>query len=283
MFNSIKYLIINADDFGLNKEVNDGIILAFKKGIVTNTSLLVNREGYQDALIKIKENPKLSIGLHLNIFRGKSLTKLNYIVDKRGNFLESSLKFFMKYYLNKKKFVREASKEFQEQINKLRKDGIKFYHLDTEKHVHILPGLFNLVINLAEKNNIKSIRFPFESKIKIKTRNSQKIKLILANMFSKKSKKLLVGKNLNVPDHFYGVSLSKNYSIVNMIKLIKNLKPGVSELSCHPGKAQKSNYSYIDKHRLEELKVLTNPKLKEVLRENNIKITNFRDVYKHGN
>ena len=71
-------LIVNADDFGLNKCVNRGIIKAFNNGIVTSASLLVNRNGYEDALKNISENPKLGIGIHLNVFRGKPLTNPKY-------------------------------------------------------------------------------------------------------------------------------------------------------------------------------------------------------------
>ncbi len=38
----MKYLIINADDLGYSRERNNGIVECLKKGIVTNTSLLVN-------------------------------------------------------------------------------------------------------------------------------------------------------------------------------------------------------------------------------------------------
>ena len=37
----MKYLIVNADDFGISPEVTKGIIEAFKNGIVTDTSILI--------------------------------------------------------------------------------------------------------------------------------------------------------------------------------------------------------------------------------------------------
>lgn len=62
----MKYLIINADDFGYSFGVNRGIIEAHKNGIVTSTSVLVNRIAAKEA-VKLNDYPDLSVGLHLDL------------------------------------------------------------------------------------------------------------------------------------------------------------------------------------------------------------------------
>src|ERR1700730_10604325 len=62
-----RYLIVNADDFGLSVGVNRGIIEAFEHGIVTSTSLMVNWQGAAEAAAYARKHPKLSLGLHLNL------------------------------------------------------------------------------------------------------------------------------------------------------------------------------------------------------------------------
>lgn len=62
-----RYLIVNADDFGLSFGVNRGIIEAFEHGIVTSTSLMVNWIGAAEAAAYARRHPKLSIGLHLDL------------------------------------------------------------------------------------------------------------------------------------------------------------------------------------------------------------------------
>ena len=62
-----RYLIVNADDFGLSFGVNQGIIEAFEHGIVTSTSLMVNWIGAEEAAAYARKHPNLSLGLHLDL------------------------------------------------------------------------------------------------------------------------------------------------------------------------------------------------------------------------
>src|ERR1041384_5283397 len=62
-----KYLIVNADDFGLSDGVNRGIIEAFERGIVTSASLMVRQPAAAAAATDAASHPKLSVGLHLDL------------------------------------------------------------------------------------------------------------------------------------------------------------------------------------------------------------------------
>src|SRR6202142_4058846 len=63
----MKKLIVNADDFGRSASINQGIIEGHQKGIVTSASLMTGREGFDEAVKLAKANPKLGIGLHLDL------------------------------------------------------------------------------------------------------------------------------------------------------------------------------------------------------------------------
>src|ERR1700693_1299673 len=71
---SPRRLIINADDYGLSPGVNTGIIEASDAGGVTSASMIVNLPGFNDAVARAGSHPALSLGLHLNLTTGKSLT-----------------------------------------------------------------------------------------------------------------------------------------------------------------------------------------------------------------
>ncbi len=60
-------LVINADDFGRSSPINQGIIEGHQKGIITSASLMTGREGFDEAVRLAKANPRLGIGLHLDL------------------------------------------------------------------------------------------------------------------------------------------------------------------------------------------------------------------------
>src|SRR2546421_12651751 len=64
---SEKFLIVNADDFGLSPGVNRGIIKAHEQGIVTSASLMVRWPAAGAAAVYSREHPGLSIGLHVDL------------------------------------------------------------------------------------------------------------------------------------------------------------------------------------------------------------------------
>jgi predicted glycoside hydrolase/deacetylase ChbG (UPF0249 family) len=60
-------LIVNADDFGRSAGTNDGIIRAHRHGIVTSASLMVRRSAAVAAAEYARQQPSISIGLHLDL------------------------------------------------------------------------------------------------------------------------------------------------------------------------------------------------------------------------
>lgn len=62
-----RYLIVNGDDFGLSPGVNRGILEAHRRGVLTSTSLMVNRAAAPAAAALARDAPELSVGLHLEL------------------------------------------------------------------------------------------------------------------------------------------------------------------------------------------------------------------------
>ena len=61
-----KICIINGDDFGASRGINRGIIEAYRDGILTSASLMINMPGAEEAAELSMLNPDLSVGLHVN-------------------------------------------------------------------------------------------------------------------------------------------------------------------------------------------------------------------------
>lgn len=62
----MRYLVVNADDFGYSHSINRGIIEAHTKGIVTSTSVMVDAIAAEEAK-DLVQYPNLTIGLHLQL------------------------------------------------------------------------------------------------------------------------------------------------------------------------------------------------------------------------
>lgn len=62
-----RYLIVNADDFGVSPGVNRGIVEAHERGIVTSASLMVRWQAAGEAASYWQEHPALSLGIHIDL------------------------------------------------------------------------------------------------------------------------------------------------------------------------------------------------------------------------
>ena len=60
-----RFLVINADDFGMTANVNAAIRKAHREGILTSASLMVAEPGFADAVGIAKQNAALGVGLHV--------------------------------------------------------------------------------------------------------------------------------------------------------------------------------------------------------------------------
>lgn len=75
-------LIVNADDFGLSKGQNYGIIEACRRGVVTSTTALINGEAVEHAAQLSRELPELGVGMHFVLTLGLPFTDARS--DARG-------------------------------------------------------------------------------------------------------------------------------------------------------------------------------------------------------
>src|ERR1700730_2460373 len=84
---SVKQLIVNADDFGITENVNRGILDTHRDGIATSTTLLANGRTFEAAAAASKRFHRLGIGVHLDLTEGKPMadaTKIPTLVNRGG-------------------------------------------------------------------------------------------------------------------------------------------------------------------------------------------------------
>ena len=62
-----RYLIVNGDDFGRSRGINDGVIACHEDGVLTSASLMVRWPAAGEAAAYARDNSRLSVGLHVDL------------------------------------------------------------------------------------------------------------------------------------------------------------------------------------------------------------------------
>lgn len=150
-------IIINADDFGLSRTINERIVALLSCGVVTSATLVGNGEAVEEAARLVGAHPRCSFGVHLNITEGRPLTcspGLRAILDARGCFDGNRVRM-----LRLRADVREAIyQEWAAQVQRIRSLGVPITHLDSHHHVHTLVGLFGVLKRLQMTFRINKVR-----------------------------------------------------------------------------------------------------------------------------
>ena len=116
-----RILIVNADDFGLSHGINQGIITAHTKGIVTSASLMTRWPAAREAADLARRHPKLSVGLHLDL--------CEWVFD--GN--EWKERYSVVPLLDAHAVANEIRRQLDSFRSLLGRDPS---HLDSHQHVH---------------------------------------------------------------------------------------------------------------------------------------------------
>ncbi|MFA5238966.1 MAG: ChbG/HpnK family deacetylase [Phycisphaerae bacterium] len=159
-------IVINADDFGVSSSVNQAVAQAHSNGVLTSATIMANMPAADEAVKIAKQNPNLGVGVHLNLFKGKPLSKdksVECLLNAEGDFAFSPAKLSLLSLLRRK--IRNAIRiELAAQIQWVIDNGIKPTHLDSHKHIHNFPVVFSIVCGLAKQFQIPAVRFSFEPK-----------------------------------------------------------------------------------------------------------------------
>lgn len=134
-----RFLIINADDFGISPGVNRGVIHGHRHGLITSASLMVKKRWAWQAASMAAKSPDLSLGLHFDLgewrFRNGEWQACYLTAD-----LSSS---------------KSVEQELQRQL-RLFQDmvGRNPTHLDSHQHAHMSPFLRPVATSFSERLGI---------------------------------------------------------------------------------------------------------------------------------
>lgn len=145
-----RLLIVNADDFGLSKGQNYGIIESCCNGLVTSATALVNGAAAGHAATLSSGCPGLSVGMHFVLTLGESLTAMPELAPG-GRFSKAIWQKAEQGALPLDEISRELEAQFNRFVSLF---GRAPAHIDSHHHVHMMPQIFPLVADFARRRDL---------------------------------------------------------------------------------------------------------------------------------
>ncbi|MBI5124132.1 MAG: ChbG/HpnK family deacetylase [Candidatus Omnitrophica bacterium] len=272
----MKHLIVSADDFGLTKSVNAGIVKAHKEGIVTSLNLIPTGDAFEDALRIVRETGLKEAGVHLSLTETSPLTdpaKIPTLVDKKGVFNKHYYQFLFKFLL-KRIDIDHIYIELRSQLEKVLAAGLRLTNLSSHEHLHMIPAILKIFIELAGQYKIPCIRYPYGERPIWRPGIKEIYRRIILTWFEKGLGKALKAQGLTCTDNLIGFLYSGNLDEEILMKMIKSLPDGVTELVCHPGFL---GPQVLDRYKFhmnceEELYGLTSRRVKDLINKEGVKL-----------
>jgi predicted glycoside hydrolase/deacetylase ChbG (UPF0249 family) len=271
-------LIVNADDYGYFPCVSRGILKAAALGTVTATGILANGPKLDEQIAWLHGYDQLDLGVHLNLTSRHPLTStMAEKLDKwEGRFPGA---FAMTGEILSGRIGLDCvCAEWRAQIETVLGLGIQLQFLNSHEHIHMLPKLFKLAMELAKEYQIPHLRLtradwlpPFYFSCLLRN-------LLLQAMESANVMRMGVGVPLLI-----GLSRSGKLDRAYLSKRLATLKPAMTyELMCHPGffdAEEIADSRLLAYHAWEtELALLTSPEFNSLCAEYNIQLVNYREL-----
>ena len=283
----MKFLVVNADDFGLDPAVNAAVAQAHTEGILTSASLLVGAPHAQEAVEFAKAHPSLSVGIHLCLVQGRAVSpcaKIAALADADSNLPDNA--FQLRARLAAGKRVEPAIEtELRGQINRFLDTGLRPTHLDTHMHTHIHPVVLKIVAALAREYGILYVRAPVEPLWPALRCNRQRLPRKLARwtvfaLLGGRSKRELRRLGLRTADRSIGVLDPGHVTDMFLREYLPLLADGVTEILLHPAVATTEPIERMQRgyENAAELSAVCHAQTRELIDRLGIRLTNFGEL-----
>jgi chitin disaccharide deacetylase len=287
----LKNLIVNADDLGWTAGVTRGIAEAHRNGIVTSTSLLANGAAFALGVELARTTPGLGVGVHLNLSDGLPVAPrelVTSLVNEAGEFQGGPENLLVR--LGRRRLVlQEVEREWNAQIEKVRDAGIASTHLDGHKHVHMLPGLFEIALRLAKQHGIGAVRVAHEEsslRAALSTGAQKHGAVVMKQGVQARGLKLLARDargmaeraGIATADYFCGIAQTGELTRAGVLQFLKNLPEGTTELMCHPGYVDaelQNSPTRLQTSRQTELEILTDTGIRNLVASQGIRLIDY--------
>ncbi len=230
-------LIVTADDVGLHPGMTRGALAAHDRGIVTAVSVSPNGKAFEDAVERLRDRPRLSIGAHLTLVGERPLSRpeaIPSLVGPDGALHSGYPAFAARYALGLIRSVDLAT-EMHAQVERLLATGLPVVHLNSHQHLHVLPRIFDVVLALAQEHGIPAVRIPNEPEAAGRL-SFRALQLAGLNALGRRARRRLPS-TVTAPERTIGVMTAGHLTPERLARCLDQIgrEDGTTELVCHPG------------------------------------------------
>lgn len=284
----MRRLIINADDFGLTLGVNRAIVEAHQGGVVTSATMMANAQAVEDASVRAAG---LSVGCHVVLIDGAPLLVPEHVSSLLGGnarFPDSWLEFASRA-LRRQLDEDQIAAEVEAQIRKIQQTGLRVTHVDSHKHVHLLPPVLQPMLRAARACGVGAVRNPFAPlkplamahlarRPRLWGRYSE-VKLL--RRFGEKFRQIVADAGMITTDGTFGIVVTGALDGELFAAIVGSLPEGTWELVCHPGYCDedlRALRTRLRESREQELRLLTSAAARQAIEAAGLQLISYADL-----
>ncbi len=279
---SKKKLILNADDFGRHELINQAVAAGVTKGYLRSATLMPGEPCFAGAVALAKAHPELGVGIHFTLVDGHPVlpaAEIPSLVTPAGKFYPHH-NAFVKAYLSGKINLAEVRRELTAQLDKFLAAGLVPTHADSHQHMHILPGIFPIILDILAAKGIKRVRTP-QVYGRVRDFFSGGLGDIVGRLglwtLAAWGKWQAQRRGFATPEYFAGKVAGDAVDEAFLQELARNFPEGITEVMLHPGMenetlAQISGWQH---DYVAEYQASCSPEVGELLRANDIEPANY--------
>jgi chitin disaccharide deacetylase len=241
-----------------------------------------NGVAFADALRIARENPGLGVGIHVSLVGERCVApaeQLRGFAAEDGS-LPHSYGMFIKAFLLRRFGAAEAHTEIEAQVARVLAAGITPTHIDFHQHVHMLPGIFKVVLAVAQSAGIKIVRIPLDRSSQSGSA-ARRTQTRILSLLCKHNAKMLAKTEIRFANHFHGLGDSGNMNESRLLATLDCLKPGVNEIMVHPGLGDDETAARYDwGYRWDaEYAALISPRVRNHIEQCGVRLASFADAW----
>ncbi|MFB3916029.1 MAG: carbohydrate deacetylase [Terriglobales bacterium] len=291
----MRRLIINADDLGLTAGVNRAVSEACRLGVVSSATAMANSRAVEDAVAAFRScGNRPSLGCHVVLVDGEPLlppSQVSTLLARDGDRPQFRDGFFdfaacaIRGQIDASQIEAEATA----QIRKIQASGIQLSHVDTHKHVHLLPAILRPLLRVAKSCGVRAVRNPFAPIKPLafahlvrrphlwKRYSEVKILRGLASSF----RRTVADADMVTTDGTFGIVATGALDERLFHAIVGCIPEGTWEFVCHPGyndEELQTVRTRLRESREQELRVLTSDAARQALKDHGIEVISYWDL-----